>query len=133
MSAADDARGIIAAWQSGGVDAVVPLVHPEFVGEVGPETSVEPDTYVGEAGIRRYFRLWEEAMDDLRLEIVTIEEVGPESAIAELRLSGRGVGSGVPVSFSAWTPMVFEDGLLRRIHGSADRESALRVAQTAHG
>ena len=133
MSAADDARRIIEAWQSGGVDAVVPLVHPEFVGEVGPDTSLEPATYAGEAGVRRYFRLWAEAIDDLTLEILSIEEVGPDAAVAELRISGRGVGSGAPASFSAWTPMVFEDGLLRRMDGSADREAALSVARGAGG
>lgn len=133
MSAADDARGIIAAWQSGGVDAVVALVHPEFVGEVGPDTSLEPDTYLGGEGVRRYFGLWEEAMEELELEILTIEEVGPDSVVAELRLSGRGAGSGVPVSFKAWAPMVFEDGLLRRMDGAADREAALRVAQAVGG
>ena len=133
MSAADDARRIIDAWQAGGVEAVVPLVHPDFIGEVRPDTSVEPDTYVGEAGIRRYFRLWDETIEDLEIEIVSVEDVGAEAAIAELRLSGRGVGSGAPASLTAWTPMLFEDGLLRRMDGAGDRDAALRVALAAGG
>ena len=133
VSAVDDARRIIAAWQSEGVDGVEPLVHPEFVGEVGPDTSVEPDTYVGRAGMRRYFAAWDDTIEGLRLELIGLEEAGPGVALTHLRISGRGLGSGVPVSFDAWAVMGFRDGLLVRTEAAADRDTALRVAQGAGG
>lgn len=133
MSAADDARSLLAAWQSGGVDAVAPLVHEEFVGEIGGDTSVEPGSYVGHEGVRRYFGLWAETMDDLELEITDAEDLAEGAAIARIRISGRGRGSGVPVSFEAWAAMVFRDGLLFRMGAGADRDAARSVARAAGG
>ena len=133
MGAEDLARRVIGAWREEGVDGVLPLVHPEFVGEVGPETSVEPDTYLGAEGVRRYFALWDEAMDDLRLEIASLEAVAETVAVAELTIAGRGAGSGVPVEFTAWTTMVFRDELLLRMEAAGDRDGARRVAEAAGG
>ena len=130
---AEDARRVVETWRTGGVEAVVPLVHPDFEGEVGPDNSVEPDSYVGHAGVRRYFRLWDEAMEDITPEVLSAEDAGPDAAVIELRIAGRGVGSGIPVDFVAWTSMEFEDGLLRRMHGAGDRETALRVVQSTGG
>ena len=133
MSAADDARRLLAAWQSGGVDALAPRVHQDFVGEIGADTSVEPDTYAGQAGVRRYFALWAETMDDLELDIADAEDVTDDAAIVRIRISGRGRGSGVPVSFEAWAAMVFRDGLLFRMGAGSDRDAARSVALAAGG
>ena len=40
-------------------------IHEDFQGVVPPSMSAEPDTYEGHEGIRRYFRLFEETVEDL--------------------------------------------------------------------
>lgn len=111
----------------------MPTIHPDFHGVVGPDASVEPDTYDGHEGVRRYFALWEETMTDLQLEVHTVEALNEWFVVAELTIRGRGAGSGAPAELTAWSSMEFEDGLLVGMQGFADRESAVRVAEGAGG
>ena len=46
---------VLEALDEGGVDAVLPFIHPDFEFSTPPSISVEPDTYRGHDGLRRYF------------------------------------------------------------------------------
>ena len=56
------------ALNEGGVEALVPLVHPEFEVTTPPGLAAEPDTYRGPEGVRRYFESFYEAMDRVVFE-----------------------------------------------------------------
>ena len=83
-------RRFFERYQQAGVDGALELITPETVLVVPPEASAEPDTYEGADGGRRYFAGFEGALDDVRFDLVDVEEIPPDIALAEMRLLGRG-------------------------------------------
>jgi ketosteroid isomerase-like protein len=123
-------REVFAALDEGGVEALVAHCHPEFQGVVPPELSAEPDTYKGHDGIRRYFALWDEDIEDLRFapqEVFATDD----AVIVILRITGRGRGSGAPAELLAPVRITIVDGLLRSMSAHATVEDALAASPTA--
>jgi ketosteroid isomerase-like protein len=60
---------LIDAFNSGDIDGILSLTHPDFEVEVPPELSAEPDVYIGHAGMRRYWESFHDALDDVRFEL----------------------------------------------------------------
>ena len=69
-------RGGFEALSEGGVEALLPLIHPEFEVTTPPSLAAEPDTYRGHEGVRRYFDSFYDAMDEVRFEPGEFREVG---------------------------------------------------------
>jgi ketosteroid isomerase-like protein len=126
MSEADVARvrAVFAAFDPRGVEAVMDLFSPEFVGVVPPELSAEPDTYVGHEGIRRYMALWQEQIDDLQMRPEELFDAGG-AVVVRLRISGRGRGSRVPVELPAAVRVTMADGLITSMSAHPTVEDAL--------
>jgi ketosteroid isomerase-like protein len=61
-------REAFRALDEGGVEAMLPYVHPDFEMVTPPELASEPDTYRGPAGVQRWFDSFYEAMDEVRIE-----------------------------------------------------------------
>lgn len=80
-----------------GVEGILPLLDPAFEVDVPPELSVEPDTYRGWDGMRRYFSSFEESMEEIRFEPEEMIDVGAGRVVVCLRVSARGRGTGIPV------------------------------------
>jgi ketosteroid isomerase-like protein len=57
----------------------------------------EGRVFRGRQGIRDYFETLGDVFDDMRIEIEEITDVGKDRLVVELRVSGRGKGSGVNV------------------------------------
>ena len=57
----------------------------------------EGRVFRGRQGIRDYFATLGDVFDDMRIEIEEITDVGEDRLVVELRVSGRGKGSGVNV------------------------------------
>ena len=57
----------------------------------------EGRVFRGRKGIRDYFDTLGDVFDDMRIEIEEITDVGEDRLVVELRVSGRGKGSGVNV------------------------------------
>jgi ketosteroid isomerase-like protein len=113
---------IYAAWEAGGIDAVLDFIHPDFEVVVGPEVSIEPDVYRGHAGVRRWFDAFE-GMEDVDMRPEAYIEDG-ERVLVPIVLSGRGAGSGIEVeqrAVQAWTVC---DGMAVGVEAFADLESA---------
>jgi ketosteroid isomerase-like protein len=85
-----------AAFNSGDMERVLALLHPEFETAIGPELSPEPDSYRGHDGIRRYFDSFRDAMDQIRFDPTGFREAGA-SVVVAMRLSAKGRSSGIPV------------------------------------
>jgi ketosteroid isomerase-like protein len=127
MSAVALARAQAAfdSYRAEGVEGMLTHIHPEFEATVPPELSAEPDTYIGHGGIRRYFALWEEQIDDLTFDVTEIVDAPGDTVTAALVIGGRGRGSGVPVELRAFLRVVVRDDLIVRMAPYATLEEAL--------
>ncbi len=92
------------------VEQVLPLFHPEFETSIPAELSVEPDTYSGHDGVRRYMGSFYDVMDEITFELVDTEEVG-EWVIAHTLVHTRAHHTGIESAQELWLAWRFEDGL----------------------
>jgi ketosteroid isomerase-like protein len=90
----DRLREGFAAFNREGVEAILELVAPDFEAETPPELSVEPDTYRGHAGVRRYFESFYEAMDKVEFQPERFVAVG-ELVVVPITLRARGRTTGI--------------------------------------
>ena len=80
---------------SEGVDAVMPYLHPDFEFSTPPQISLEPETYRGHDGLRRYFDQWADAADRVRIELDEILEGEGDTVVFSARLAARGRATGI--------------------------------------
>ncbi|MBA2506260.1 MAG: nuclear transport factor 2 family protein [Thermoleophilaceae bacterium] len=106
------------------VEDVLYAFHPAFRTTVPGELSVEPDTYDGHEGLRRYMASFYEVMDEVDFELVGIEELG-EWVIAHSLMHTRARHTGIRSDQEVWLAWRFEDGLALEARPFADRGAAL--------
>jgi ketosteroid isomerase-like protein len=116
-------RELYDRFRPGDVTSALELLADDFVGEVPPSLSAEPDTYVGHEGALRYMRGFEGMLEDVRFEPLEMLEHG-ERVIAVVRLVGRGVTSRIEVDQHFAIVHEVEDGKVRRMDPFPDVESA---------
>ena len=116
-------RRLFDQYAEGGVEAVLDGAGENLVIEIPPDMSAEPDTYHGHDGVRRYFGGFEGMIEDVRYEALELTAAG-DLVLAHIRLSGRGVSSGLGVGLDAWVIHELSDGKIVRIRPYADLESA---------
>jgi ketosteroid isomerase-like protein len=104
-------------------EAFIDHLSPDFEGVVLPEVSAEPDSYSGHEGVRRYFDLFDDVVDDLRFVAGDMEQVG-DWVLADVQITGSGRSSGAPVEMGVVMAVLVEDGRITRILGQPDREAA---------
>ena len=97
------------ALNSGEEERILAFAHPDFETIVPPELSAEPDTYRGHAGILRYFKLFDDAMEDVRFEPERMWEAG-DAVVAVVRLTARGKTTGIPVEQQIAQVWTIRDG-----------------------
>lgn len=103
--------------------AFLEYVAPDFEGVVSPEVSAEPDSYLGHDGVRRYFALFDDVVEDLVFHPgdMTLEAGW---VLADIGLTGRGRASGVPMEMTLVLAVEINDGKISRMIGHPDREAA---------
>jgi ketosteroid isomerase-like protein len=109
-----------------GEDAMLEYIHPEFVGVAPPELSVEPQTYRGPAGFKRWFDSFHDAVDEVRIEPEEFIEAG-ELVVTPSRIVIRGHESGIEVAQKVTWVWSLRDGLAIRVDAYVDKETALRT------
>jgi uncharacterized protein len=114
------------AFNLGGIEAMLELIDPDFEATVPPELSVEPDTYRGHEGMRRYFAAFE-GLDDVRFEFVDAVGAG-DNVVATMRLRAKGTDTGIEVEQLAYQLWTVREGKAVRVEAFADKEDALRAA-----
>jgi ketosteroid isomerase-like protein len=116
-------RRLFDQYAEGGVEAVLDGADENLVIEIPPDLSAEPDIYHGHDGVRRYFGGFEGMIEDVRYEALELTASG-DLVLAHIRLSGRGVTSGVGVDLEAYVIHELAGGKIVRIRPYADLESA---------
>src|ERR1700751_2688156 len=115
------------ALNSGEEARILAFADPDFETVVPPELSTEPDTYRGHEGIRRYFELFDDAMEDVRFEAERLWEAG-DSVVAVVRLTARGKQTGIPVEQRIAQVWTIRDGRALRAQTFSKLSEALAEA-----
>jgi ketosteroid isomerase-like protein len=97
------------AFNSSGVEGVLPMIHPEFEATTPPELASEPDTYRGHDGVRRWFDSFYEVMDEIRWDPKSFSEAG-DRVIVEFTLRARGKTTGLDFGQDAVMVWTLRDG-----------------------
>lgn len=113
-------------FAEGGIESTLDGLSKDVVIEIPPDMSAEPDEYHGHDGARRYFNGFDGMIEELRYEALELIPVG-ERVLARVRLSGRGVSSGVDVALEPYVMHELADGRIIRIRPYPDREAAERA------
>jgi ketosteroid isomerase-like protein len=122
-------REIFERFNSGDRDAWLELLAEDFVAEVPPSMSAEPDVYEGRAGALRYMEAFDGLLEDVRFEPLEFHEHG-DHTIVELLLVGRGVSSGIEVAQRAVVIVSVEEGKVKRMLPFPDLEAAREHLRT---
>ena len=120
-------RETLAAFNSGDLERILHFVHPEFEGVVPPEYSAEPDTYRGHEGIRRYFRTFEEVMEEVRFEPERFWQGGDAVAVT-MRLTAKGRQTSIPVEQRFAQVWRLRDGRVVGVQSYVSVSEALEIA-----
>jgi ketosteroid isomerase-like protein len=115
------------ALAAGGVEALLPFIDPDFVATVPPGLSVEPDTYRGPEGVRRYFDSFYEAVDEVRFEPEQFIARG-DRVVVPTRVLVRGRGSGAEVTQRVTQVWTLRDGRAIRLDVYPTLADALEAA-----
>jgi ketosteroid isomerase-like protein len=102
------------AFNEGGIDGILPIIHPDFEATTPPELAAEPQTYRGEAGIRRWFTSFEEVMDEIRWDARDFREVDGR-VVVEFTLRARGKTTGLDFGQDAVMVWELRDGKAIRL------------------
>lgn len=114
--------------QRDGWQTLFSLIDPEFELTTPPDLAMEPDTYRGEAGLRRYFESFEDAMEDIQI-VPEGEFLGAgEKVFVPFRLSARGRETGIEATQHAFQVWTMRAGKGLRVEIFASREQALEAA-----
>ena len=113
-----------------GVEAALRWFHEDFEGIVPPDLSAEPDAYVGHDGVRRYFALYREIVDDLRFDADEIVEVGEGRVVARGLITGTGRASGIPTELRVPMAIRLREGKVVRMDAYADWDDAVAALRS---
>jgi ketosteroid isomerase-like protein len=97
------------AFNAGGVEGIIPFIHPDFEATTPPNLASEPDTYRGHDGIRRWFDSFDDVMDQIRWDAHGFEQVG-DFVVVDFTLRARGRTSGLDFGQDAAMVWSLRDG-----------------------
>jgi ketosteroid isomerase-like protein len=110
------------------VDAFLALLSPNVVWEENPELPGLREVYRGRAEVRKWLEDLLEVAESPHIELERITELGDDRVFTENVVSGRGKGSGVPVSLRWWGVYWIAEGKIARRQVFWAREEALEAA-----
>ena len=89
--------------------------------------ALEPQTYRGHDGIRRYFSDMVDDWGEWRAEAEEVIDAGPDTVLATMRFRATGKHSGAPIEARLGVVFVLSDGKLLRGHTYQSRDEALEA------
>jgi uncharacterized protein len=112
------------ALSEGGVEALLPFIHPQFEVTTPANLAAEPDTYRGHDGVRRYFDSFYDAMDEVRFEPQEFRDAG-ERVIVAVTLMARGRTTGIETRQEFAMAWSLRDGKAVRVEVYGNLDEAL--------
>jgi ketosteroid isomerase-like protein len=109
-----------------GVEAIADRVDPAFETTTPSSLSVEPDTYRGPEGLRRWWDAWDDTMDEVRFDVDELIDAG-DRVVAVSRLVARSRTTGMEFEQAVTLVWTLRDGRALRMDPYATREEALRA------
>lgn len=109
-------------------EQVLPLVADDFVMVTTAEVASEPDVYRGPEGVRRWWTSFLEAMESVRLEARSFDDLGDGRVIVEFAIHARGQHSGIEAALPAVALATAADGKLLRLEFFTSVELARAAA-----
>jgi ketosteroid isomerase-like protein len=119
-------RAAMESFNLEGVDAVAERIHPDFETTTPPSLSVEPDTYRGPEGVRRWFDAWGGTMDEVRFDVDELLDAG-DRVVAVSRMVARSHTTGLEVEQPVTLVWTLRDRQAVRLDPYATRAEALRA------
>jgi ketosteroid isomerase-like protein len=116
------------AWERGDVEETLALYDPEIEVYAPPEIG-NPGTFHGIEGFLEWSQVWMEAWESFRQELVAIDTVGDSHALARVKQTAEGKGSGVAVERQATWVYDIRDDKLRFMAVFFDHEKAVALAR----
>jgi ketosteroid isomerase-like protein len=126
----DVIREVNDAFNSGDLERILAVIDPDFETSVPAQFSAEPDTYRGHDGIRRYFDSFRDVMEEIRFEQMEMRVVEPY-VVVDLRLTARGITTGIPVEQRLAQVWTVRDGRALEVRNFASFAAALAAAEQA--
>jgi ketosteroid isomerase-like protein len=123
----DAARRGFEALQQGGVEAFLDFIDPRFEMTTPPDMTVEPATYRGHDGMRRYFESFYEIMDEVRFEPQEFIDAG-DRVVVPARLVARGRDTGIEAEQQLTMVWTLHEGKALRCETYATKAEALEAA-----
>lgn len=120
---------MVAAFESGGLDAVRPLFDEDVVWHEDPSFP-EAGVYRGRDAWEAYARQFMAEFAYLHYDVREIVEAG-DDLVVNLRLHGEGKSSGAEFDLSAWWALTVRDGRVVRCFAYLDRDRAFEALRAA--
>jgi ketosteroid isomerase-like protein len=114
------------AFNSGDIDRILSFTGPDLEIEVPPGLSAEPDTYRGDAGVRRYFQSFDEAMGEVHFQAERFWDAA-EAVVVDVRVTARGKQTAILVEQRAAQLWTIRGGRVIRIRAYASLSEALET------
>lgn len=118
-----------AAFNEGGIEGILPFIHPDFEATTPPELAAEPQTYRGHDGVRRWFTSFEEVMDEIRWDAHRFREVD-DRVVVEFTLRARGKTTGLDFGQEAVMVWEIRDGKAIRLSLYPTLDEAISALET---
>jgi ketosteroid isomerase-like protein len=119
-------RVALEAFNVAGLDEVEDRLHPDFETTTPSSLAVEPDTYRGPEGVRRWMDAWGDTMDEIRFEVDELVDAG-DQVVAICRLVARSRTTRLEFEQDVAMVWTLRDGRAARLDPYATREEALRA------
>jgi ketosteroid isomerase-like protein len=124
------ARRGFEALDSGGVEAFLDFIDPQFEMTTPADMTVEPATYRGHEGMRRYFDSFYEIMDEVRFEPHEFIDAG-DRVVVPARLVARGRDTGIEAVQQLTMVWTLRGGKAIGCETYATKDEALEAAGAA--
>src|SRR3954449_515896 len=107
-------RSAMESFNLEGVDGIADLIHPDFETTTPASLSVEPDTYRGPEGVRRWFDAWGGTMDEVRFDVDELVDAG-DRVVAVTRMVARSRTTGLEFEQGVAMVWTLRDGRAVRL------------------
>jgi ketosteroid isomerase-like protein len=119
-------RSALATYNEKGPEAIFALIDPDFVATIPSSLSVEPDSYHGVDGVRRYFELWSDVMNEVRFLPKEFIDAG-ERVVVPFRVVARSRETGLELEQHAVQVWTIRDGRALSVEAYPTKAEALRA------